>query len=158
MRTGLEIKNGWGNLENSSQIFDPILFEDITTLRNELYSNLKEYFSLPKLRKENHHVENDLNTVLQTHLYDFLYDQQDLYDEYSEMIMNKNYKESLINVRRKDLPFANCLENFVSVLKEFQNDGEAGRLAKLRWYLCFGDNSSSNSDFLHNFNNSSSGR
>ena len=49
-----------------------------------------EFYNLPKLRKENLYVESDLNTPLQTYLYDFLYDQQDLYDYYDSEIKESN--------------------------------------------------------------------
>lgn len=124
---------------NSRKIIDPILYDDILALRNELYSNLKEFFALTKLRKENHHVENDLNTVLQTYLYDFLYDQQDLYEEYDEIIQNKNYKNVNLPVRKMDLPFANSLQNLTTVLRECGQDRHYETLSKLRWYLCFGE-------------------
>ena len=57
-------------------------------------------------------------------MYDFLYDQQDIYDYYNEIFEEKNNSDSLsfvINVRQPKLPFGFALENFDSILSLINN-------------------------------------
>ena len=90
---------------------------------------------LPKLRKENLYLESDLNSTLQVHLYDFLYDQQDLYDFYEEVFIDKEEDPHyVINPRNPDLPFASALIEIESITKEFNKIDERCSLAKMRWY------------------------
>lgn len=114
---------------------------------------------MPKLRKENLYVESEINTTLQTYLYDFLYDQQDLYDFYDPQLKSKQSNNSvnkssdlchltkknsfnvanfssIVKVKSKQLPFADSLENFVVLIQEFKNNGvDKEMFGKLRWYL-----------------------
>jgi hypothetical protein len=98
-----------------------------------------EFYSLPKLRKENLYVESDINTILQTYLYDFVYDQQDLYDYYDQFF--KDFSDHLldlnlnnVDIRTSGIPFSSCLENFEEQLYIFENDIYKSTLGKLRWY------------------------
>jgi hypothetical protein len=70
-------------------------------------------------------------------MYDFLYDQQDLFDHYDEAFENKNKSfGALLNVRKPELPFANALENFDDIMAEFFEEKDMLSLANLRWYIC----------------------
>lgn len=98
-----------------------------------------EYYSLPKLRKENLYVESDINTILQTYLYDFVYDQQDLYDYYDQYF--KDFSDHILDInntsveiRTPNIPFSYCLQNFEEQLYFFENETYKLTLAKLRWY------------------------
>ena len=104
-----------------------------------LFINHLEYYSLPKLRKENLYVESDINSILQTYLYDFVYDQQDLYDYYdqyfkdfSDHILDLN--NSNLEIKNQGIPFASFLQNFEEQLYIFENEEFKLSLAKLRWY------------------------
>jgi len=90
---------------------------------------------LPKLRKENIYLESDLNSTLQVHLYDFLYDQQDLYDFYDDAFNEKEEDDKyVINPRNPDLPFASSLIDIDSFKLEFSPENEKNSLGKMRWY------------------------
>lgn len=149
MKFGLEIQKGWMNLEKATSLEDSVLFEDVQTIQKEVYENLKEYFALPKLRKENCHVESELNTILQTYLYDFLYDQQDLYEYYDEFFYNKKYQKSSILVKNQELPLASSLENFPEVFRELCADQDKVTLGKLRWYIFHEEEPSLNLDIMN---------
>lgn len=124
--------------------------EDLINTENLIYSTLKDFLALPKLRRENFYLENELNSTHQSHNYEFLYDQQDLYDYYNNIFQEK--EESTIEknpfsispqhnsaIRREDLPFAGLLQNFMDLLLIFnKSDGLENKLnlGKLRWYSC----------------------
>lgn len=102
---------------------------------------------LPQFRKENLHVENELNTIHQKYMYDFLYDQQDIYDHYNEIFEDRKNNNLInntqINVRRPMLPLSFALENFDDILVEFTDEKDMQSLANIRWYIF---NSSSSLD------------
>ena len=62
---------------------------------------------MPRLRQENRIVENEINSSLQTYLYDFLYEQQDLYFKYDNIFRSLNLKP-----RNEELPFKDFILNF----------------------------------------------
>ena len=87
---------------------------------------------MPRLRQENRIVENEINSSLQTYLYDFLYEQQDLYFKYDNIFRSLNLKP-----RNEELPFKDFILNFDYYLNEIQNDkNKIKQLKKLRWYIC----------------------
>lgn len=84
-------------------------------------------------------MESDINTILQTFLYDFVYDQQDLYDYYDPYL--KDYADHMLDINHENLevrtpgiPFSHCLTNFEEQLYIFENEMHKLTLAKLRWY------------------------
>jgi hypothetical protein len=129
-KTGLQIKQNMIK-EKISNI--PNFNEDIYNIANELYTALKDYWPLPKLRKENLFVESPLNTIHQQNMYDFLYDQQDIYDYYDEIFESGRCIQ--VEVRRQDLPLADTLRDFYDVLNnEFIDESDMNMLASIRWY------------------------
>jgi hypothetical protein len=67
-------------------------------------------------------------------MYDFIYDQQDIYDYYDEEFERKeSCFPSAVTVRRLDLPFAAALESFDDVLLQF-DEKDMYALANIRWY------------------------
>jgi hypothetical protein len=146
MKNGMEIKSSWetfGGLELGFESYDfeflSTIQEDILKIRSELYTNLKEFFPLPKLRLECPVIEADINTSFQLHLMDFLYDQQDLYDYYENEINNKNYQMGMlsnsISVKNRENPLACYLERIMDNIDEFSLDNDlTDCLQNLRWY------------------------
>ena len=89
----------------------------------------------PKLRKENLFLENDLNSTLQIHMYDFLYDQQEVYEYYQEVFEEKdNDAFYQIMPRNPGLPFAKMLIDFDLILGEFFEEKDMDNLSEYRWY------------------------
>jgi hypothetical protein len=80
-------------------------------------------------------VENDLNTLHQQFMYDFIYDQQDIYDYYDEAFQSKSESISgSVSVRQPELPLASALENIDDLLFQFSSDNDCQELANFRWY------------------------
>jgi len=69
-------------------------------------------------------------------MYDFLYDQQDVYDYYTEIfeVRNNSLYKSSIPVRQDCLPFSSALENFDEIFFHFSTENEINLLANIRWY------------------------
>ncbi len=119
------------------------LNEDLKVVET-LFSNiLKDFISLPKLRKYNRLVEHGINSIHQKHNYEFLFDEQDLYDFYDMQFKNLNSislnsKNSHdFQVKREDLPFSKCLQKFSEIFMfyhKFDDIPNKLKLAKFRWY------------------------
>jgi hypothetical protein len=135
-RLGVQILNGWQNLEKINTSLEDNFITDLNLIKKEIYSVLKEHFALPLLRKENFQVESEANTYLQTYLYDFLYEQQDLFDYYDEFLLpefNPSFESDVI-VKNSFLPLADSLKNFSKIFKEMNNQENLKKLSFLRWY------------------------
>ncbi len=61
------------------------------SLNKFIYSNLKYYNQIPNLRLKNNILESDINSFFQTNLFDFLTEEQELYDYYDKLFNNKQY-------------------------------------------------------------------
>ena len=105
--------------------------DDCEKVEKEIYNSLKDCYSLQPIRKSNLYLESDLNSNHQTFLFDFLYDTQDLYDYYGNIIFSK--------CKFEDGVFSKCLSNYYS-LHLFQdildNDSQYEIFQNLRFY-CF---------------------
>jgi len=98
-----------------------------------------DFSPLPKLRKENLHVESSLNTIHQTYMYDFLYDQQDIYDYYEEIFEERSDSfESTIMTRQPYQAFSLALENLDEIFQQFSEENDIYNLASIRWYTSSG--------------------
>lgn len=67
-------------------------------------------------------------------MYDFIYDQQDLYEYYDGYFKNGNL-DSVVEVKNPELPFTFSLENLVTHIKECQSSQNKQLLAQYRWYV-----------------------
>jgi hypothetical protein len=66
-------------------------------------------------------------------MYDFIYDQQDIYDYYDDIF--ESGRCIFIEVRRQDLPLADTLRDFYDILNnEFTDEKDMYMLANIRWY------------------------
>jgi hypothetical protein len=119
------------------------LNEDMEVTESLFSSILKEFISLPKLRKYNKLVEHGSNSIHQKHNYEFLFEQQDLYDYYENQYKNIssvsiNFSNPIYSqVKREDLPFSKCLQNFSEIYMMYHQYDDLPsklKLAKFRWY------------------------
>lgn len=137
---GNQIKSIWKK-NNFSEEFNKNLF----ILNNNLYTNLKEYEKCEEsfMRKENKILENQINTDYQKILFDFLYDQQDLYNDYDIIFRQSlNYTNLKLrdhqNFNEKPKIFPKFILNFNYYLMQFKKKSkQLGQLQKIRWYLAF---------------------
>ena len=136
---GNHIKISW-----KKNPFSELYNQNLIALHNSLYSNLKEYSVNDPLtmRKENKILETDINTDYQKFLFDFLYEQQDLYSYYdNEFAKSKsfqNLKPRELRDRSRPRLFSQFITNFGYYLNQIKkNSKQINQLKKIRWYLPF---------------------
>lgn len=129
LRNSFEIKKEWSNLTEISKNSNSISFDDIENTQREIYSSLKEFIKFPSLRKSNLFVESDLNSSLQVHLLDNIFDSQDLYDYYDQYFLHQNEVPNWKN----ELAFKDQIINFNHIIQAFTPIKET-ILSKVRWY------------------------
>ena len=113
--------------------FNNELTLEFQSLSKDIFSKLKSCPENINIRDKNLILENNINTEFQTLLFDFLYDEQELYANYDELFEQKKYKP-----KNKNIPFGSFITNYQSLFKDIYNDDKKiKRLKKLRWYLAF---------------------
>ena len=90
------------------------------------------------MRKENKILETDINTDYQKFLFDFLYEQQDLYSYYdNEFAKSKsfqNLKPRELRDRSRPRLFSQFITNFGYYLNQIKkNSKQINQLKKIRW-------------------------
>ena len=113
--------------------FNNELTLEFQSLSKNIFSKLKSCEENLNLREKNIILENDINTEFQTILFDFLYDEQELYEYYDKLFEQKKYIP-----KNKNIPFGTFITNYQSLYVNIYNDNKKiKRLKKLRWYLTF---------------------
>ena len=113
--------------------FNNELTLEFQSLSKDIYSKLKSCQENINIRDKNIILENDINTEFQTLLFDFLYDEQELYGYYDELFEQKKYIP-----KNKNIPFGSFISNYQILFMNIYNDEKKQkRLKKLRWYLSF---------------------
>ena len=104
------------------------------SLNKFIYSNLKYCKKTQNFRLKNNILESDLNSYFQTNLFDFLSEEQGIYDSYDELFKKKQYIPK--KDENEEMLFGEFVvkykENFYSIQK---NKKSMRQLKKLRWYL-----------------------
>ena len=120
------IKGIWGL--NS---YNHELLSEINQLNKILYSNLYQSNNMTDLRPKNSILKNEINSLFQNTLFDFLYEEQDLYDHYDKKFNNHNYTPRNIN-----LPFKSFLIYFKNLYLDINSSQtKIDYLKKIRWYI-----------------------
>ena len=113
--------------------FNNELTLEFQSLSKNIFSKLKSCQENINIRNKNLLLESNINTEFQTLLFDFLYDEQELYSNYDELFEYKKYVP-----KNKDIPFSSFIINYQSLFKDIYNDEKKiKRLKKLRWYFIF---------------------
>ena len=113
--------------------FNNELTLELQSLSKDIFSKLKSCQENINLRNKNLILESDINTEFQTILFDFLYDEQELYVYYDELFEQKKYIP-----KNDNIPFSSFITNYQSFFLNIYNDKKKiKRLKKLRWYLIF---------------------
>ena len=113
--------------------FNNELTLEFQSLSKIIFSKLKSCQEILNVREKNLILENDINTEFQTILFDFLYEEQELYEYYDELFEQKKYIP-----KNKNIPFNSFITNYQNLYLDFLNDKKKiNRLKKLRWYLIF---------------------
>ena len=122
-----KIKNNY-----CSNNFNQKIIYEFQNLNKLIYNNLYQCYSIPNLRKKNKILESEINTVFQNNLFEFLYNEQELY-EYYDNLRDNNEK---FLPRSNTLPFKYFLENFDNLYLDIDhNKSKTNSLKKIRWYL-----------------------
>lgn len=113
--------------------FNNELTLEFQSLSKTIFSKLKSCQENLNLVQNNKILENEINTNFQTILFEFLYEQQELYDYYDELFEQQKYL-----AKNSDIPFSSFVTNYQNLFSDIKNDKKKmKRLKKLRWYLTF---------------------
>ena len=122
------IKNIW-YIKN----FNHALLSEFKQLNNLIYSNLYQCNCISELRPKNNILKNDINSLFQNILFDFLYEEQDLYEFYDKQFSNKNYTS-----RNSNLPFKSFIIYFKNLYLDINsNKQKLDNFKKIRWYIFY---------------------
>ena len=120
------IKGIWG-LNN----YNHELLSEINQLNKLLYSNLYQSNNMTSLRPKNSILKNEVNSLFQNTLFDFLYEEQDLYDHYDKKFNNHNYTPRNLN-----LPFKSFIIYFKNLYLDINSSKtKLDYLKNFRWYI-----------------------
>ena len=114
--------------------FDNIFTLNTQTLNKFIYTNLKYCNKIPNLRLKNDILESDINSFFQTNLFDYLKEEQKIFDYFDNMFKNNKY------IPKKDeddeILFGEFIIKYKDLFYSIQNNKKSMRqLKKLRWYL-----------------------
>ena len=113
--------------------FNNELTLEFQSISKDIFAKLKSCPENLNLREKNLILENDINTEFQTILFDFLYDEQELYAYYDDLFEQKKYIP-----KNKNIPFSSFIKNYQNLFLNIYNDEKKiKRLKKLRWYMAF---------------------
>ena len=125
---------------------------DSQTLNKFIYRNLKYCSKIPNLELKNNILSSDINSIFQTNLFDYLSEEQELYDYFDNLFKNKKYipKEDEDN----EILFGEFIIKYKDYFYSIQKNKKSMRqLKKLRWYLIMDeDNFTGEEKKITNFN------
>ena len=111
--------------------FNHELMSEIQQLNKILYSNLYQCNNTMTLSARNSVLKNKINTLFQNTLYDFLYEEQELYEYYDNKFQNQNYCP-----RNQNLPFKSFIIHFKNLYLDLNsNNKKMNAFKKIRWYI-----------------------
>lgn len=123
---GIQIKQNYDSLILINTQVETMFQEELSEVKTVLYSGIKEFLSLPRLRKELLYIESPSNSSLQVHLFDYLYEQQDLYLHYDKEFIYYNSPpnpspSSPSSTHKSYSPIELGLDSLDSPIKENEN-------------------------------------
>ena len=125
---------------------------DSQTLNKFIYRNLKYCSKTPNLELKNNILSSDINSFFQTNLFDYLSEEQELYDYFDNLFKNKKYipKEDEDN----EILFGEFIIKYKDYFYSIQKNKKSMRqLKKIRWYLIMDeDNFTGEEKKITNFN------
>ena len=126
-----KVKNIW-----RMNHFNTELTLEFQYLSKDILAKLKSSQENIALRTKNYLLENEFNTEFQIILFDFLFEEKEIYDKYDEVLEQKNYE---INIgENKKFLFDSFINNYKNYFIDIYNDKrKIKRLKKLRWYILF---------------------
>lgn len=117
--------------------FDNSFTNDLQSLNKYIYSNLKYCNNAPNLRNKNNIIENEINSMFQTKLFDYFSDEIKLFKYYDELFDRKEYTPK---TEQNECLFGEFVVEFKNILYNIQKNKRSMRqLKKLRWYIIMDD-------------------
>ena len=138
--------------------FDDNFTLDMQSLNKCIYTNLKYCEKIPNLILRNNILITDVNSFFQTNLFDYLTQEQEVFDYYDNLFKNKQYFPKN-NDENEEIFFGNFVLKFKDILYSIQKNKKSMRqLKKLRWYLIldednFFEDESKKKNNIFNINN-----
>ena len=113
--------------------FDNSFTNDLQSLNKYIYSNLKYCNNVPNLRNKNTIIENEINSMFQTKLFDYFSEEIKLYKYYDELFEKKQY---IPKTEQNESLFGEFVVEYKNMLYNIQKNKRSMRqLKKLRWYI-----------------------
>ena len=144
-RIGLDIKNTTiKSISKHNYFFEVVEFnhfkqELYALFKGILFINLLDFSLLPKLRKVNPILENNLNSNLHVYNFENIYDTQDLFDHYNKFLKVNNtanfqkFKHQF--AKNQQLPFSYLLLHFDELILNINsNENLKIKFFELRWF------------------------
>ncbi len=97
--------------------------EEIAKMEIELYESLKYHNYINKIRKINYNLENDFNSLHQIFFFDFIREENDVYDFYNNYFDSENGESNFL--RDDELPLKCFIENFDDIKTQFSSNEES---------------------------------
>lgn len=117
--------------------FDNSFTNDSQSLNKYIYSNLKYCNNVPNLRNKNNIIENEINSMFQTKLFDYFSEEIKLFKYYDELFERKEYTPK---TEQNECLFGEFVVEFKNMLYNIQKNKRSMRqLKKLRWYIIMDD-------------------
>ena len=111
--------------------FNHELMSEIQQLNKTVYSNLYQCNNTMELRQKNSILKNEINSLFQNILFDFLYEEQELYEYYDNQFNEQNY-----HPRNENLPFKSFIIYYKNLYLDINsNENKLKCLKKIRWYI-----------------------
>ena len=134
-----------------TQHFNTEFTLELQKLSEIVFSKLKSCEENMTLRKKNFLLENDCNTEFQILLFDFLFEEEELYSNYDEIFEQKKLDMKSNFTNNKKYLFNCFIKNYKNIFLDiYNNRKKIDCLKKLRWYILFDDENFSEENYFTN--------
>ena len=99
--------------------FDNSFTNDLQSLNKYIYSNLKYCNNVPNLRNKNNIIENEINSMFQTKLFDYFSEEIKLFKYYDELFEKKQYTPK---IEQNESLFGEFVIEYKNILYNIQNN------------------------------------
>ena len=134
-----------------TQHFNTEFTLELQKLSEIVFSKLKSCEENMTLRKKNFLLENDCNTEFQTLLFDFLFEEEEIYSNYEDIFEQKKFDMKTNFSNNKKYLFNSFIKNYKNIFLDIYNKRtKIDCLKKLRWYILFDNENLSEKNYLTN--------
>ena len=124
---------------------------ELQKLSEIVFSKLKSCEENMTLRKKNFLLENDCNTEFQVLLFDFLFEEEEIYSNYEEIFEQKKFDMKTKISNNKKYLFNSFIKIYKNIFLDIYNNRQKIEcLKKLRWYILFDSENFSEENYFTN--------